>query len=364
MTNFVLDKKKLKKFGFNLLSISIGFFIFFSTFAYTAPFIIALILSFAIEPLIRFIVNKTKIPRNIASFMCVIMILVVLILMIIFLAAKLVTEAKDLFEILPSFFNNMVTMFSEFTKNGNSFVIDLPEEVVSFLNDTIQNLISSVATLANALIAQIFSTAVSIPSAIFFIFITVISTYFLSSDREKFIRFVKNQVPENWYSKIIFIKNDILHSVLQLIRAYMIIMSITFTEIFIGLTIIGVQYAFFIAVIIAVFDIMPVLGTGGIVIPWIVYSFVTDNSELGFSLLILYGIVVLVRQLLEPKIVGHQIGVHPLITLAAIYVGLKTIGAAGIILGPITFLVLRSIFEVVFKKQSLKTLLFSEKPTP
>jgi predicted PurR-regulated permease PerM len=114
------------------------------------------------------------------------------------------------------------------------------------------------------------------------------------------------------------------------------------------------------AAIIAVADILPVVGTGGFLIPWSVISFINDDYQTGISLLILYGVVMLVRQLIEPKIVGSQIGVHPVLTLGSMFIGIKVLGGIGIIMGPVIFLILKSVIQVVFRHQTLKELLVSE----
>jgi sporulation integral membrane protein YtvI len=126
------------------------------------------------------------------------------------------------------------------------------------------------------------------------------------------------------------------------LKAQSIILSVTFIESFIGLTFLGIDYAFTLAIIIAVFDILPVLGTGGIYVPWAVINLILGNYRLGVGLLLLYGIIVVVRYMIEPKVVGQQLGIHPLLTLMSMFAGLKLIGVAGLILGPTTVVALKA----------------------
>ena len=120
-------------------------------------------------------------------------------------------------------------------------------------------------------------------------------------------------------------------------------MLLTFAEIFIGLSILKVNYALLLAILIAVVDILPLIGTGTILIPWAIFSFITGNAGLGSGLLVLYGIVLIIRQLAEPKIVGSSIGLHPLATLAAVYLGIKFAGFIGIFIGPIVALCIKGL---------------------
>ena len=163
----------------------------------------------------------------------------------------------------------------------------------------------------------------------------------MSSDKEKIMSFITKQMPAKWMPKIINIKNNLSSVLLGYIKAQLILMAITFVEVTIGLFIIGIDYAILFGLIISFIDVLPVLGTGTILIPWALFSLITGNYSLGFSLIILYGVVLLVRQFLEPKIVGGQIGLHPLATLSAMYIGLKVLGIMGMILGPIIVLVIK-----------------------
>lgn len=361
MSNYTVDKNKAKQFAIRLFCILFGVFLFFKSVKYFAPFLIAFILSIIIEPFIRLLVKKLRFPRKLASVLSVLFILLLIILVITLIVSKLVTEAKDLFEVLPTLLNDAYLSILALQQN-NQF-IELPEEVITFLSDQLAVVISYMANFANNMVKYIFNTAISLPSVLIFLVITIISTYFMLGDKENFKGTIKRQLPDNWYNKMIYIKTDILSSILKLFRAYLMIMTVTFSELLIGFSIMGIKYALFLAAIIAILDIMPVLGTGGVIIPWAIYSLTVGNIRLAISLFILYVVILVVRQILEPKIIGAQIGVHPLLTLASIYIGLKVLGASGLILGPITLLTIKSILTVVFKGQNLKQLLFKRDTT-
>lgn len=361
MSNFELDKNKTKKFLITFLGILLTVLVFFQSLTYLAPFIISLILSMMMEPIIKLLVTKLRFPRSIASVFGVILILVILIILISFIVAKIISEARDFFIILPDLLTNVYNNLINLGESGNTIMSGLPDEMIQLLNESIATIVNTVGELVKSMVEQLFNTAFILPSILIFFLITTISTYFMLSDKPKFKLYLKRQLPDDWYNKLMFIKSDVFSSLIKLIRAYAIIMTITFTELLIGFTFMQVKYALLIAAIIAVVDILPVLGTGGVLIPWATYSLITGDVKLGLSLFILYIIVLIVRQIMEPKIIGTQIGVHPLLTLAAMYIGLKLLGAAGLILGPITFLIVKSIFNTIYKGYSLKELIFTEK---
>ena len=132
-------------------------------------------------------------------------------------------------------------------------------------------------------------------------------------------------------------------------------MSITFTELFIGFSIIGVGYSLLLAFVTGIIDAFPVLGTGTILIPWALYEMIFGTFRTGLFLIILYAVVTIVRQLIEPKILGPD-RVHPLMTLIAMYAGLKVFGFFGLILGPIIFLMLKNIISGIMKDRTVKDL--------
>ena len=110
-----------------------------------------------------------------------------------------------------------------------------------------------------------------------------------------------------------------------------------------------VSYSFLLALVISFVDILPVLGVGSVLVPWAVFSFVSGRWNFGIGLLIIYGCVTVVRQIAEPKIVGGSIGLHPLATLVSMYAGLKLLGVTGLLIGPVTAIIVKSLFDVTQK---------------
>ena len=135
------------------------------------------------------------------------------------------------------------------------------------------------------------------------------------------------------------------------LRSYSIIMLITFAEIFFGLSVLGIEYSFLIAAVSAVIDILPVLGVGIILLPWAIFCLIGRNLFRGIGLIILYVIIVIVRQFIEPKIVGESLGVHPLLALSSFYIGYRLFGFAGIIIAPILLVLWRTIKEYSGKEK-------------
>ena len=153
------------------------------------------------------------------------------------------------------------------------------------------------------------------------------------------------QLPEKQQAWATDIKSFIFLTLGRLIQAYATLMLITFLELCIWLTLIGIPHSIMISALIAIVDILPILGTGTVVIPWVVIEFIMGNWHLGMLLLLMYGFILIVRNILEPKIVGHHIGLYPLVTLVSMYVGLKALGAVGMFIFPLTVIILKHLHD-------------------
>lgn len=162
-------------------------------------------------------------------------------------------------------------------------------------------------------------------------------------DYKKIITFLLHQLKDKHQKLMIEIKNYVVNTLFKCILSYALIMGITFLELSIGLSIIGIEKAILTAFIISIFDILPVLGTGGIMIPWTIIAAFQRNYLLALGLLIMYIVITVVRNILEPKIVGSQVGLHPLVTLISLFVGVQLFGVLGLFGLPITLSLLKNL---------------------
>jgi sporulation integral membrane protein YtvI len=193
-----------------------------------------------------------------------------------------------------------------------------------------------------------------------FIILTVLSTYFISKDYDSFRLSLKEQVPDSWVKQYRIIKGDILVALFGYLKATLIFSAVSFVQLFIGFLILKVQYAFILAVIIALFDAFPALGTGLFLVPWSLYALVTGDHKLAVGLIILNVLVVVVRQLISPKILGEQFSIHPVSTMISMYVGLKVLGVIGLIFGPVILLILKSVVGYYTNGRNIMEVIYSK----
>ena len=159
---------------------------------------------------------------------------------------------------------------------------------------------------------------------------TIISSFFFAADYDMIIDVLLRQLSEKNRELILKIKTKGIDVLFKFGRAYAILMTLTFFEVFLGLLLLRVNNAFLIAFVTAVVDILPILGTGTVLIPWGIAMLILGHYPLGIGLLILYAIITVVRQTLEPRVVGQQIGLYPLITLTCMFVGTYLFGVVGL----------------------------------
>jgi sporulation integral membrane protein YtvI len=189
-----------------------------------------------------------------------------------------------------------------------------------------------------------------------FVLVSVISAFYFSVDLKKINESVMSPLSEKWQKRLVGVKDIILDTVVKYLRSYFIIMLITFSILIIGFLILGVKYYFVLSALFAAIDILPVLGVGTMLIPWGIFSLATGNFKLGMGLLVLYAVIIITRQILEPKIIGVSLGIHPLLTLFSMYLGFTLFGIGGMILAPLVTLIIKSAVSGASRYRSSSTL--------
>ncbi|RGB69922.1 sporulation integral membrane protein YtvI [Provencibacterium massiliense] len=312
----------------------------------TLPFVIGFLIAFLLKPITTFITRNTTFRRKPVAL---------LVITLFYLA--ITTIALTLFAVLFSQLGRLLGSLPELYSEGlepaldqlNALVYDLLgwltpsaathlESLSGMLMDTLKN---TVADLSAAAVGWVTSAIKGLPMFLTTLIFTVISSILISADYNKVSSFLLRQLPMRYRHMVLDAKDFLFGSLLRMLKAYVIIMAITMVELAIGLWALGVELYIAIAGIIALLDILPLIGTGGILIPWAIIELSRGNYFLGAGLLVLLAVVTLVRQFIEPKIVGNQIGLHPIVTIAAMYCGLRLFGFLGLILAPLTVILIK-----------------------
>jgi sporulation integral membrane protein YtvI len=358
-----MDIKRKQKFLIEVGYLAVLFGLIYVTFKYFIPlifpFVLGFIIAFIFKPVIRTMTTKLKLPNNLSALIVVGFFYLILLAITIFLGFEVFLYLRDFFIEIPEFYNNVLlpwlsgvlTDLEELVSQIDPALVDQVRQYSAQILESLGNLITSISVGSLTYITNI---ATKIPLFLVGFLLTVISSFFIAMDYQKIVNFLLDQVSPSKRSLLIDAQLFLVSTLQKYGKSYLMIMSITFVELTIGFSILGIESAIAIAFLIAIFDILPVAGTGGIMVPWTIFTFLEGKSQLGFGLLILYLVVTVIRNIIEPKIIGDQVGLHPLITLIAMFIGLQLFGVAGLFGLPITLAILNGLHrsnKIVLYKQ-------------
>lgn len=314
-----------------------------------APFVLAIIVSCINEPVIRILV-KLKITRNLAAVISLLVTISAFAFAITSGIIKLLDELTVLQKNLVTHSSDISAQLDKLFFKITNFYNALPIGITDTIASNLSTLTYRLTGVITSLIQRAINTASSIPAITVFIIITLLATYFISSDKKRISLFLYRQLPISMRKNMTALKQGTFKALLGYFRAMLIMMGLTFVEVSIGLFLLDVKYAFLMALIVGMAEAVPVFGTGLVMLPWISWHLITGDMSMVFGLAIIYILGVLLRQILEPKIVGSQIGLHPLVTLLAMYIGLKFFGVLGMFIGPISIIIVKNIQDAGFIK--------------
>jgi len=345
------SSKRIIKRIIRIALLIIGIYLLLRLSLYCIPFIIAFILSSLIEPIINFMEKKIKVPRKIGTVFSLLLVFSILGTILGLIISRLVKEIVNVYNQINEIFGSLQDFFDAIIVRVNNIYISLPKTISDTIDEYFADAASNVQEWLAPLVSKITGFTLSLPQALLFIVVTILATYFMASDRHKINLFLDRQFPVRWMERTREVFNKLFKALFGWLRAQIILMTVTFTELTIAFLIMRIENALLLALLIAIIDALPVFGVGTVLIPWGIIEIIAGNYQRGFSLLLLYVIVLVVRQLIEPKIIGQQIGIHPLVTLFAMYTGLQLMGVIGMIIGPVLMVILKSVGEALLSNE-------------
>lgn len=343
--NIEKQKEFLTKFAYITVVLGLGYVAVKYLVPALLPFVIGIIIAVIFKGPIGKISQHTKIKRPIVAIFLLIIFYAVLAIALFLFGSQLLSLGEGGIAKIPGLYNNTIEPF--LVNAVDSIVNKIPQAETQTIDisDIVNNLIGSVSSFVTSatstVLAGIASIATKLPVLIINSIFTIVSSFFFTIEYHDITDFVFRQLSEKRAIQARNIKSDVIGTVWKYIKSYAFLMLVTFVELIIGMLIFGVPNPFAVAALIAVVDILPVLGTGTVLIPWAIVGFIFDDYKIGFGMIILYLIITAVRQTLEPKVIGKQIGLHPVVTLICIFVGAKLFGLIGMFLLPITATILK-----------------------
>ncbi|NLL04806.1 MAG: sporulation integral membrane protein YtvI [Clostridiaceae bacterium] len=312
-------------------------------FIFLAPFLIATVISAVNEPIILFIEKKTNLNRKISTVITLTLCICSIATLAISILFKIYAELIKLQSNLPNYITSISYLISSYYSRINALYNNLPLSVQENFKDNVLVLLPKLEEVITIVASSIITSISSLPKLGIFITVVLLSSYFISSDKDNIRNFLYRQIPRNSQKNFYKAKNGAVSSIFGYFRAQLIIMAVTFVISTLGFVIINTEYAVIMGLLTAIADGIPLLGSGIVMVPWIILNFITGNVRIALGLLSVYLFAIIVRQIIEPKIVSSQTGLHPLVALISMYLGLMIFGVLGLFLGPITMILLKNL---------------------
>jgi sporulation integral membrane protein YtvI len=314
------------------------------------PFLFGLVIAYLLNPAVNLLHRKASFPRWLASLIVILLFVGIASALIIIAFTNLIAEIGSLSDYIQQNIDDWKNRLNEFINSPfmqdvigkwNEFYTQNPqyqETIKSNLTSTAKSLSTAVGVILGAVV----SFLSALPGFLTLTLIALLAAFFITKDWFKLAARFSLRIPESTKKATRTVWSDLQRALFGYVRAQFILIFLTTLFLIIGLLVLRVDYAVTIGLLTGFCDLLPYLGPGFVLVPWIAAVFLQGNVYLGIGLSILYGIILVNRQVLEPKVLATSIGQDPLMTLIAMFVGLKLFGVLGLIIGPVTLVVIQA----------------------
>ena len=274
----------------------------------------------------------------------------------------LVSESANLLQGLNNYTEKAYIKVQEIINNLDITKIKLSNELLTMIQNSSQEILNNLYKWGTRALSGTVNALTQIPTIAIYVVITVLSLYFICTDKIYILDFAEHHMPRSWVKKMGQHVKEITQSLGAYLKAELTLVFVSFIIslagfyifVFVGL---NVKYPLLIALVTAFVDALPILGAGTIMVPWAIISALDGDITLGISIAVLWIIMCVIRQFLEPKVVSNKLGIHPIFTLIAMYTGFRLIGVIGMLAGPIVLIIIKSIFSSLIEQGIVKTIL-------
>lgn len=321
------------------------------------PILIGLIVAAIVQKPAEWLSKKLKFNESVLALFCALLIFITVFSAFAFLLFRVYVKLTYISPILPDYIkdiylktNDVVSQFKIVTERISK---SLSATLFSSFDSLLQTLLTKIADIISS---ASFNFAKALPKFLFGTLVAIITGCYTAKDFKKLKKFLKEALPKKYIESLVLLRKITTKNTFGIMKGYLILAALAFAELFVLFLVFGIENAFKRAIIISVVDMLPVLGAGVVLLPWAIVAAFGNNFSLCIKLLVIYVIVVLLRNTLESKIIGKQIDIHPVITLFAIFVGLKLFGVAGMLVFPLIITVLFNFLKEKYLQKYQKAL--------
>lgn len=323
--------------GFLLIS----YLVITYAFPVVMPFIVALVLAEFMQPPVNWLCRRARLPRTISVGIVLIILVAIIVTLLTFGMTYLINEIEKLIENLPYLYaiglDLSERILEQLAQLNESLPAGFKEQIAESLSEIQGDLRAYLTRLA-----ELLGLVTSVPTFLINVLVAFVATFFIARDRDQITAFLLSLFPVQWRKGLRQVKTQVWSSAIGWAKVQALLILLTMLQSIVGLFIIGANYAVLVGIAVGLLDVLPILGPGTLYVPWAAYALLTGNINFAVKLLILYGLIIAVRQVLESKMVGDRVGLHPLAVLLAIYLGIVFFGALGVIFGPLLAILLKA----------------------
>ena len=306
--------------------------------------------------------RKTQLKRKTSAILILVLVMSIIIGFLVWGIVSLISESSNLLQNFNIYMEKANEIIQNLLASIDLSKIKIPQEIMNIAQNSFQEFLGTVSTWAKELLTSVLNGITSIPTVVIYIVITLLSLYFICTDKIYMVDQLEHHFPRKWVKKLAMHIKEITKVLGGYLKAEAILVLVSFFISVVGLYLLkfagfNLPFPLLAALIIGFVDALPIFGSGTVMIPWAILCAIDGDIKLGMAILVLWIIMSIVRQFMEPRLVSKQIGIHPIFTLIAMYTGFKLIGVIGMLIGPIVLIVLKNIFGSLIDKGVVKSIL-------
>lgn len=343
-------KTMIKKFITLVVLLAILFYLI----PYSLPLIFALITALLLEPFVQKLQQQHKFKR-IHAVTTVFSLFVIIIGFVSYFTIVIIIEQVITFsQKLPSVLSEITVVVDQFIKKWELYSHSIPKEIIVSLENSVEAIKNLLLNFAKNLTEAIIHYITTIPGLIIHFLIYLIALFLISLDLPRLKKSIEKYLSADTKQRLTIIMTQLNKAGVGFIKAQFLLSLITFLLALSGLLLLRVEYPIILSLLIVVVDILPILGTGSVLVPWAIFSLMNGNQGLGIGLIVLFIVITVIRRIIEPKIFSSNLGISPLAALVSVYLGFQLLGFVGLFLGPALVIIVDTMIKAGIIKISFK----------
>jgi sporulation integral membrane protein YtvI len=318
------------------------------------PIILALLTAIIFEPLIVYLQNRWKLKRLLSVIIVFILFLSVTGFLGYLVLARLIEQFLYFSSNLPFLLAKLNVLITIYMNQWEVFSATVPKDVIDSIEGSFRSLEDSILNATSNLTQSILVFITTIPQLLIEILVYLIAFFLFSLDLRKLKIQVLSFFSDETREKFLLMYHQLNRAGIGFLKAQLLFSVLTFILAYSGLLLLNVDYPVLLSIVIVFVDILPVLGTGSVLVPYAIYCFITNQQDTGIGLLILFLVITVVRRVIEPKVYSTNMGISPIASLISMYLGFQVLGFLGLILGPVVVIIFDTLKKAGIMKFHLK----------